>query len=424
MGALGFDEVQPDKASNWLNLTSNDFETLIPVAKKSFKIAKAVAGGYAIFKLFSQGVKTNRDEWVWGLSGDELRAQVKHLVGVYSAQAANLAAGASQENIGERLDYTIKWTRKLKRMVLARQTIVVDEARFTDALYRPFVKKKLYFSRELNEDWYQLESIFQLGRSNPTIAFLSVFSSNPLAAMAVNGPFDYCLLKMGNGGTECLPYWRYDDAGNRTENITDWGLKQFTSHYAGEIGKGKAARKITKESIFHYCYAVLHDPIYREKYAQNLRREFPRIPFYAGFWQWADWGEQLMALHIGYEKVAPYALTRTDVPDAKARVAGQSPKALMRADPSAGIIALDTETTLRGVPAEAWTYKLGNRTALDWVLDQYKERKPKDPTIREKFDTYRFADYKEKVIDLLARVTTVSVETMKIVEQMGATRHL
>jgi predicted helicase len=215
-----------------------------------------------------------------------------------------------------------------------------------------------------------------------------------------------------------MPIARIDDDGQRHDNITDWALKQFAAHYADEIGKGKAARKITKEGIFHYCYAVLHDPLYREKYAQNLKREFPRIPFYKDFWQWAAWGEALMALHIGYEGVAPFALTRTDVPDAKARAAGMQPKAMLRADPAAGSIALDSETTLSGIPAEAWTYKLGNRSAIDWVLDQYKEKKPKDPTIREKFDTYRFADYKDKVIDLLMRVTTVSVETVKLVRFM------
>ena len=127
-----------------------------------------------------------------------------------------------------------------------------------------------------------------------------------------------------------------------------------------------------------------------------------------------------MALHIGFEVVTPFPLARTDEPDAKARAAGLPPKALLRADPAAGSITLDTETTLRGIPPEAWTYKLGNRSAIDWVLDQHKEKKPKDPTIREKFDTYRFADYKEKVVDLLARVTTVSVETVRIVGEMKA----
>lgn len=219
-----------------------------------------------------------------------------------------------------------------------------------------------------------------------------------------------------------MPRWVQAEDGQLVDNITDWALKQFAAQYADEIGKGKGARKITKEAIFHYCYAVLHDPLYREKYAQNLKREFPRIPFYADFWQWAAWGEALMQLHIGYEQVALSPLTRTDTPDEKVRAAGLSPKAILRADPAAGSIMLDSETTLRGVPPEAWIYKLGNRSAIDWVLDQYKEKKPKDPTIREKFDTYRFADYKEKVIDLLSRVMTVSVETMKVVEAMKAAR--
>ena len=83
----------------------------------------------------------------------------------------------------------------------------------------------------------------------------------------------------------------------------------------------------------------------------------------------------------------------------------------------------DIEATLSGVPSEAWLYKLGNRSALEWVLDQHKEKKPTDPTIREKFNTYRFADYKEKVIDLLARGTTVSVKTVAITQAMkGAKR--
>ena len=160
--------------------------------------------------------------------------------------------------------------------------------------------------------------------------------------------------------------------------------------------------------------------MYREKYALNLKREFPRIPFYPDFWQWAEWGEILMDLHIGYEKVKPFKLKRTNVSDEKARAAKLNPKATLKADKDGGRIVLDSETSLSGVPPEAWEYKLGNRSALEWILDQYKEKKPKDPTIREKFDTYRFADYKEKVIDLLLRVTTVSMETVAIVEQMKA----
>ena len=209
-----------------------------------------------------------------------------------------------------------------------------------------------------------------------------------------------------NGDTRGLPLYRYDKNDNRMDNITDWGIKQFLEHYNDDT--------ITKQDIFHYVYAVLHNPAYRKKYELNLKREFPRIPFYEDFQQWATRGEQLMNLHINYETVKPYQLRVTSN---KLRD-GIIPKAKLKADKEAGIIILDEQTELHGIPSVAWDYKLGNRSALEWILDQYQEKKPKDTTIAEKFNTYRFADYKEQVIDLLQRVCTVSVETMRIVEEM------
>ena len=96
---------------------------------------------------------------------------------------------------------------------------------------------------------------------------------------------------------------------------------------------------------------------------------------------------------------------------------------MLRSNKEIGVIHLDTETQPAGVPPQAWAYRLGNRSALEWILDQYRERNPRDPTIRKKFNTYRFADHKEKVIDLLKRATRVSVETMLIVDAMRADRH-
>jgi predicted helicase len=170
---------------------------------------------------------------------------------------------------------------------------------------------------------------------------------------------------------------------------------------------------VTKDAIFAYCYAVLHDPAYREKYALNLKREFPRIPFYPDFDQWVAWGEALLTLHIGYEDVEPYKLSRVDTPAPK-RAEGTHPKPKLKSDAAAGNIVIDENTQLTGIPPEAWTYRLGNRSAIDWVLDQHKEKTPRDPTIRAKFNTYRFADYEESCIALLAKVVRVSVETVAI----------
>ena len=399
MRGLDFDEVQPDKTHNWLNLTSNDFDTFIPLASKDTKAAKTATRERAIFKLFTLGVSTNRDEWVYDDDADVLQRKISWLL-----KEVDRTKGAGH------WDMAVKWSETLKRRVAgnAAEKFSVDRMRITS--YRPFAKRWLYASNLLVDRPGDMVSI---PNRDSTIC---ISFGKDFRVLGSGSPFDLHFV----GDSMGLPLHSMDSERSTHDNITDWALKQFATHYADEIGKGKGTRKITKEGIFHYCYAVLHNPAYREKYAQNLKREFPRIPFYADFWQWAAWGEALMALHIGFEQVAQFPLTRTDTPDAKVRAAGLQPKALLKADPAAGSIALDTETTLRGIPPEAWAYKLGNRSAIDWVLDQYKEKKPKDPTIREKFDTYRFCDYKEKVVDLLMRVTAVSVETVKLVEAMKA----
>ena len=275
----------------------------------------------------------------------------------------------------------------------------------------------MYYAEVLTHRRYQMPRFFPTAKcENRVISFLGIISTWPLAVLATDHIFDYCLLKQGNGATQSVSYWIYNDKGHRWENITDWALDQFHKYY--KSGLGKKGRPITKRSIFYYVYGVLQDPIYREKYAINLKREFPRIPFYKNFWQWADWGKELMELHIGYESVKPGKLKRTDVPDAKGRKAGLMPKVMLKTKKGTDCIVLDSETTLSGIPTEAWEYRLGNRSALEWVLEQYKEKKQKDPTVRGKFNTYRFADYKEKVIDLLSRVTTVSVQTVSIVNSM------
>ncbi|MCG2761031.1 MAG: hypothetical protein L6407_07450, partial [Candidatus Delongbacteria bacterium] len=231
-----------------------------------------------------------------------------------------------------------------------------------------------------------------------------------------------------NGDSVCIFLYAYNAQGEKINNITDWGLEQFVKHYNDKT--------ITKEDIFNYTYAALHDPSYRQKYELNLKREFPRLPFYENFRKWADWGKALMDLHTNYESVQPYDL-KVNSFEIKAEAKRQKElitmvseetsdygrqtrvKTKLRADKEKGIIEIDELTYLSGVPKSAWDYKLGNRSALEWILDQYKEKKPSDPTIAEKFNNYRFADYKDHVIDLLKRVCTVSVETMKIVEEMG-----
>ncbi len=282
----------------------------------------------------------------------------------------------------------------------------------TDVLVRPFVRKTLLSNSLLIDRGALLSRSFPDQLPNQLISINDLNSRAEFCTISSDNPVD---LHIGDtkDGYQCLTRYRYGTDGTQVDNITDWALNKFTKHY------GKKA-KITKDDIFAYVYAVLHDPIYREIYAINLKREFPRIPFYPDFHQWRDWGQTLLDLHIGYESVEPWPLERHDVEDIKAKSAGLNPKPKLKADKEAGTIELDSETTLSGIPSECWGYKLGNRSGLEWILDQYKEKKPRDPTVAEKFNTYRFADYKEHVVDLLKRVTRVSVETMAVTSAMKA----
>jgi predicted helicase len=159
---------------------------------------------------------------------------------------------------------------------------------------------------------------------------------------------------------------------------------------------------------------VLHSSKYRKKYELNLKRELPRIPFYDDFWQWAKWGEELMNLHSNYATIKPYGLKRIE----KSIQNKKHNEAILKADRKLGRIIVDSQTVLEGIPDDAWAYRIGNRSALEWVLDQYKEKLPKDPTVRERFYRYQFKDYKERVVDLLLRIVTVSVETTRITKAM------
>ena len=285
-----------------------------------------------------------------------------------------------------------------------KKTVIFNDKSIIDLSYRPFIKKCFFANKTLIDRLTENHiSCFgeHFGNSN-IIININCSSSKDFNLIATNTLTDLHY----NGDTRCLPLYRYDKNGNRTDNITDWGLQQFVKQYNDT--------SITKQDIFHYVYAVLHYPAYRKKYELNLKREFPRIPFYDDFRQWVAWGERLMNLHVNYETTEPYQL---QIKNYELRE-GVILKSKLKADKGAGVIILDEQTELLGIPAEAWNYKLGNRSALEWILDQYEEKKPKDPIIAEKFNTYRFADYKEQVIDLLQRVCTVSVETVKIVGEM------
>lgn len=449
MSELNMEVIKPDASGTWINQIQDDVDKGLLVALPKLSGKADSTDRNALFHVFSHGCVSNRDDWVYSVSEEDLAAKVSFYVETLNSSVASLARPLPEDWL-EHLDYRIKWTQDARALAERGVRLGAQRDKFGSSMYRPFTALSYCYSEDLNWSLYRMRRFFpHVESENRVIVFSDPTSQKPFMTLACDMPYDLHLVGSASGAIG-LARHTFDADGTRIDNITDWGLKRFHKAYGvhglldparltegaegGEekarlsvIGESssppgvevrKGRQQLGKDDIFHYVYGVLHDPIYRQEFALNLKREFPRIPFYRDFWQWAAWGKSLIGLHINYENVEPWQLKRSDTVDEKARAAGVAPKTLLKANKDSGIILLDSETQLSAVPEEVWTYKLGNRSGVEWVLDQYKEKTPKDPTIREKFNTYQFADYKEKVIDLIGRVTRVSMETVKITEAM------
>ena len=378
---INFTHIQPDKNNNWIDNVDNDWETMLPLDK--------------FFNFICNGVATGRDEWVYDMDYQNLENKIKYIVDHY-----NLNLGKPQ------FDLSIKWTEKLKLYHKRNVKLDFDNNRIVKANYRPFNTINYYgysgLSDRLTENHKQLNGN-SYDKQNLIIVFTTPSSQKPFMTLAAKNIVDWHFVGAACGSA-CAPLNTFDENDNKIGNITDYVLNKFTRQF-GKNG-------VSKESIFYYIYAVLHNPAYRIKYEVNLKREFPRIPFYSDFNAWSNWGKLLITLHSSFESVERYKL---DIINLDSKV---DPKPRLKSEKESNSILIDENTTLTNLPTVAWEYVLGNRTAIDWILEEHKEVKLKDQTIANNFNSYKFSDYKERVIELIERVCTLSVETIKIVEEM------
>ena len=409
MSYFTFDELTPNAEGQWLeqSLNSLKFRRLLPLANRQGKLASMGDAEQTAFGLFANAVKSNRDEWVYDFDIANLRAKA-----LFFADAYNAALDAGDESY----DPVIKWSSSLRDGFKRGESIVYNDGDRIQSLWRPFVSKWHVADPAMNDRLtkYHYE-MFGPDLRQPNQVINVCVNGKDFYALATDKPVDYHFV----GDTQCLPLYRYTADGERVCNISDWAVQQFNKHrrlrWPQYYERHPDEPDITAEDIFAYTYAVLHDPVYRRDYRADLLREFPRLPYYFRFSEWVEMGQMLLDCHLGFEAATPYELERVENETAPA----DGGKPILRVDKARGLILLDERTTLAGVPEAAWEYELGSRTALEWVLEQYRERKPRDKTIAAKFNTYRFADHKEQVIDLLRRVCAVSEATADIVAGMA-----
>ena len=376
LDSVPFESIKPDAKNNWLNQSNSNFESLLPLADRQTKLAKSVDEEQAVFGLYSLGILTARDEWVYDFDNNVLHDKVKEFCETYQREMHRYSVGKTDgTSVRNWVDRSIKWTSELEDHLVKGDGLQFESRNIITATFRPFVVKHCYYAPIVTHRRYQIPQVFPPNTSgqNKVICFSGLASNKPFSVLATDKVFGHDTLEK----TQCLPLYRYTEDGERVSNITLWGIDHINGHYRQQWGDDfqelAGEDGITAEQSFAYTYAVLHNPVYRHDYAVDLLREFPRLPLYRDFHHWVEMGQKLLDLHIGFESAEPYPLERHDREDAVPT------RAILRADKSRGTITLDERTTLSGVPEKAWAYRLGNRSALEWVLDQYKERKPPGP---------------------------------------------
>lgn len=430
-------EVKIDTHGDWLNQRDDSFGMYIVLGDKK-------TNGLKLFENFSLGVATNRDSWCYNYSLKNLQNNMASLIRFYNSEVDRFDktfGSQDKKSREEALDdfvdndpTKISWSRGLKQELLKNKTHEYRQVAITKSLYRPFAKHWMYFDKTFNEMVLQMPRIFPSNDTKNLVICVGGVADDSGFSVLVS---DYIPSLHTLRSCQCFPLYLYDTdeapenngvqeslfaekkptTKGRRDAITDDGLAHFKESYPSQ--------EISKEDIFYYVYGLLHSPEYREKYADNLSKELPRIPRVKraeDFWSFSKAGRALAELHINYESVAPYpvkVITSGELKNDDYRVEkmkyGKAGK-----EKDLTTLYYNNKITIQGIPVEAYEYVVNGKPALDWVIERQAIRPDKDSGIVNDandwaIETMGNAKYP---LELFQRVITISLETMKIVKAL------
>ena len=446
-GIPSWSVVIPDEHGDWLRQRDDGFSRFIVLGDKKSAAVK-------LFESYSLGVVTNRDAWAYNGSRRLLTENMSAMIAFYNAEVERFEASHKGQDKKARAAAVdgfvntdpsrISWTVNLKQELCKGRLFAFDRASLVPSLYRPFTKQWLYFNRTFNERVLQMPRIFPNAESRNVV----------ICVAGVGAKFSFCALVVDTlpnlgmvdiGVTQCFPLYLYDTPNPIAEDddarpqagffderqvsleparrhaMTDEGLAHFQSAYPGDA--------LSKEDVFYYVYGLLHSTEYRERFADNLGKELPRIPRVksaADFWAFSKTGRALAELHLNYETVPTYAGAKIDsggkqLADADYRVEkmrfGKSGK-----DKDRTTIHYNAKITVTGIPLEAYDYVVNGKPAIEWVMERQCVKTDKDSGIVNDANDWAIETMGNPryPLELLLRVVTVSLETMKIVRSLPA----
>ena len=463
-GINDWQEITPDRHHDWIGQRDEAFQALYPLGSKA---AKAGQSDETIFRLFSRGLGTNRDAWIYNFSLEVCVDNARMMIGDYLG-AMRLRKEHSEYTVDDaarRYSSHTRWDQGLKDKLRRRVSVKFSADRVSEAQYRPFVKQWCYVDYRLVWSKYHQDRIFPppplgtddlaptdakiapsacragarprapepgVGVAGPVLPAVPVRAENrviclpgivqssrtrPFSVLIADRMPDLHFMDFG----QCFPRWAYPKYPRgeaslfatelkRVDNITDTALLAFREHYADD--------EITKDAIFDYVYGVLHAPAYRERFANDLSKVLPRVPMAPDFGAFAEAGRDLAALHLGYETCDEYPLeiVAVQLGGLESRHFRLGERAMRFADDDRTVLIVNDHVRVAGIPPEAHGYVVNGRTPLDWLIDRYRVKRDRDSGIVN--DPNGWFAKPDDLIAAIRRIVHVSVETVRIVASL------
>ncbi len=471
---IPFEQILPKDNGQWLGQTDNDFDSHPELINKTVKnkgiLIKDGADHKAIFKLFSNGILTARDQWAYDKNPEQLANKVQKLITVYDKERSKHKGKKLDDyHMKKELDYSIKWVGDTIDYMCKNKEILFDEKKIRKSLYRPFCQSYVYFEYPYVQRLYKNPVLFPYDTSDNICLVMGMpVPERHTNVIVTNNVFDINFMKPG--ALYGVSLYVYDEHGAKSSNITDWGLNLFREKYGDQL---------SPLDIMQYCYAVLSSPAYQSKYTDNLKTDYPRIPMYdshsAGFSSisslsenqqdkdqintdsmvadsmvadcmvadrmvadrmvfefYRSRGERLIALHADYMNIVPLADLKIMRDDDYLPTGIDNPNKNhvthpMKIDKKKGVLILDNHNKIENIPLEVFNYKIGSRSALDWIVEYHKFKKlnPEKELhhatlINEGLDTYDWQTIRAGLFDLIPRIVRVSLETLEICRELDS----